>query len=188
MKKKGDLQFRAFAGDESYHGYALNTAGSPVAHVSISNEPTYDDEGDWDGGDQHKVSWAMANREGATRAGPHMLLAMMKEHYNLDPVADVDLSPHGAKMARSAARRGLIQGHPDNPDMRTSIGDIAGGEDSRNWSMRGAYEDAEHVDAETTKWGEESRMHRFNTGARERAREQLFPKRRKREDPQGRLF
>ena len=188
MKKKGDLQFQTYEDGESLQGYALNTGGSPVAHVSISGEPEYDDEGEWMGGERHKVSWAMANKEGAARAGPHMLLALMKHHYGVEPVADADLSHHGAMMARSAHRRGLIQPHPDNPTLRTSIGDIGVGEGARNWSMRAAYDDAQAVDAEEMKWGGESRVHHFNTGEREQAKEMLFPRRKQKVDPQGRLF
>lgn len=190
MKKKGDLQFQAYQSGDEYHGLALNTAGSPVAHVTISSEPEYNeyDEDSWTGEGIDKVSWAMANKEGRTRAGPHMLLAMMSKHYDLDPVADADLSHAGAMMSRSAARRGLIQGHPANPDMRTNIGHIGETEEAANWSMRAAHHDAVADDAHRIKWGEESRIHHFDTGARREAKETLFPKRKQKEDPQGRLF
>lgn len=161
MRKKGDLQFEAYRDPYGeHHGFARNTAGDTVAHVGVSEES----EGD-------RVSWAMANKEGRVRAGPHMLLALMSEKYGLDPIADADLSHHGAMMARSAHRRGLIRAHPDNPSMRTNLGHVGYGA-SVDEQMQFAHGDiiaeSEHLGMQRTS---------FNTGEREQAKAALFRKR-----------
>jgi hypothetical protein len=49
---------------------------------------------------------------------------LMTQRHNLQPVADNYLTEEGSRMTRSAAKRGLIKPHPDNPNMRANVDPI----------------------------------------------------------------
>jgi hypothetical protein len=170
VRKKGDLQFRSMGppdreGGGYYEGIALNTGGDPVANVGIND---YGGESP----SRQKVSWALANKEGRARAGPHMLLALMKEHYGLDPVADKTLTPEGARMTRSAVKRGLIKPHPENPHMIDTMSPLSMGSDEEAINLK-----LEENYADMGAHG--GRYDHFNTGARIEAKNTIFPKRKK---------
>ena len=126
------------------HGFASNREGEIVANVTIDlpyakvltnpgrdygdkrtvKEPSIDPGGQLKMPiyeSPAKVSWALANQEGRAAAAPHKLLAALSEEHNVRPVADHTLSPEGSAMSKSAARRGLIQPHPLNPEMKATI-------------------------------------------------------------------
>lgn len=137
---------------------------------------------------QPKVAWASATRAGRAAAAPHVLLAAMAHEYGVVPVADETLSPEGAAMARSAAKRGLIQPHPANPEMEATADPMEYGSPSEiDRSLRrshlSSYQGA-HME------GSFGRPSVFNRQQMSLARQRVLPPRRKppEEHEQGTLF
>ena len=120
MRRRGETQFEVFDNPRTskrIQGFAVDmSGGSVIANTEIQRAST------WDQGSPAKVSWAMANRQGRAMAAPHLLTAAMSAHTGITPHADYELSPEGSRMSRSAARRGLILPHPNNPEMKPTMG------------------------------------------------------------------
>ena len=154
-----------FGDPKRAHGYAANDEGEIVAHATIDmpyakiltnppsgwnaqrtvKEPSIDPGGQLKMPifeSPGKVSWALANKEGRATAAPHQLIAALSEEHNVRPVADHTLSPEGSAMSKSAARRGLIQPHPLNKEMKATIPAMysTSGEDSINRELQSHQE------------------------------------------------
>ena len=187
------------------HGFAANREGDIVANVTIdmpyakiltsptknwSNmgrrevaEPSTDPDGQMKMPiyeSPAKVSWALANKEGRAAAAPHKLLAALSEEHNVRPVADHTLSPEGSAMSRSAARRGLIQPHPLNKEMKATIPSLyppnEHGEEQIHENLS-AHEESDWLD-------EEHLRPVFSEAQMGRAHQRVFGSRKKQRTPE----
>ena len=112
--------------------------GNPVASAHLSYPAQHRFQGEWvssmeepgsaqrfwDGPgfrpSRPKVSWAGVS-EGAPATAAHELIAMMSHRSGITPYTDTSLSEAGARMSRSAVRRGLVIPNPRNPRMVPNI-------------------------------------------------------------------
>lgn len=215
MKRKGELQFEYLEHrGGTVHGFAVDyDKGDVVAQMSmvkprafIRPEDIHHEQHFEDPNGQlrmpireqpSRVTWALATGAGRRAAAPHLLAAALSEHYGLRPVADETLTAEGARMSRSAARRGLITPHPNNPEMEATAGTMVGSESEARSSLLGAYEGASMGQWSKPRYNERgqrtSALDKFSPQQMGRAAQRVFgsKKRQRKREPepeQGTLF
>ena len=214
MKRKGELQFEHLEHrGGTVHGFAVDYAkGDVVAQMSmvksrafITPEDIHHEQHFEDPGGQlrmpireqpSRVTWALATGAGRRAAAPHLLAAALSEHYGLRPVADETLTPEGARMTRSAVKRGLIRPHPNNPEMEATAGTMVGSEREAYQSLLGAYEGASMGQWSKPRYSagvRVSALDKFSPGQMSRAVQRVFGAKNRKREPepeyeQGTLF